>query len=427
MTDDRVFAKCAWRLMPLIIIAYVFNYLDRTNIGFAALTMNRDLGFSPSVYGFGAGVFFISYSIFQVPANLVLHRVGARRWICAILIGWGAAATAGALISGPYSLYMQRFVLGVAEAGFFPGIILYLTYWFPKAWLCRTTSMFMAASTTATVITGPLASVISLLAGVAGIRAWQWLFLLEGLPAVMIAAVFVKVIPDNPQHAGFLSSREKQWITTRLKSESSAKESKVLRSLANSRVLALGIAYGGILFLTLGFAFWLPLIIRNAGFSDAETGFVAALVQLAAVPAMVLWGQSSDRRGDRSWHVIIACLVSAAGALVASVAHNNLLLLPALAAAAIGANSTLAPFYTLAPLFLRGPAMAGGFALVSSIGTLIGGFVGQYVLGVIRQLTGGYAVPLASMAAGIVIAAVIVRALDRSIQPRPAAVPAAAE
>src|SRR5579871_1519171 len=184
--DDLLFARCAWRLLPILVVTYILNFLDRTNIGFAALTMNSELGFSPSVFGFGAGLFFLSYSVFQVPANLILHRAGARRWIFILLLAWGAAATACALIRGPYSFYTLRLLLGIAEAGFFPGVILYLTFWFPKAWLGRTTAVFMSASILGLVVGGPLATLIAHLDRVAGISTWQWLFLLEGLPACLI-------------------------------------------------------------------------------------------------------------------------------------------------------------------------------------------------------------------------------------------------
>jgi ACS family tartrate transporter-like MFS transporter len=427
MSDDRIFAKAAWRLMPLIIIAYIINYLDRTNVGFAALTMNRELGFSPSVYGFGAGLFFFSYSLFQVPANLTLHRVGARRWIFCILAAWGAAAASGALIDGQYTLYAQRFFLGVAEAGFFPGIILYLTFWFPKCWLGRTTAMFMAASQTSMVISGPLASFIMGLDGAGGITGWQWLFLVEGLPACLLAPLILKGVPDGPARANWLSDEEKRWIAARLQSEESAKERNVLASIWDMRVLALGIAYGGILIAIYGLNFWLPLLIQQAGFPDRQTGFVTALVYLLSVPAMILWGRSSDRRDERTWHVVMPAVLAAAGLSLASIASNSILMLTALAAGAIGLGAVLAPFYMLAPLFLSGPAMAGGFAFVSCIGGLIGGFAGQYVIGELREWSGGYALVLAAMAVALLVTAIIVLALDRAIVPRAAVNSAPAE
>jgi ACS family tartrate transporter-like MFS transporter len=427
MTEDRIFAKCAWRLLPIIVAAYVINYLDRTNIGFAALTMNPELGFSPSVYGFGASIFFFSYSVFQVPANLILHRVGARRWIFCILIAWGAAATGCALIRGPYSYFALRFLLGIAEAGFFPGVILYLTFWFPKAWLGRTTAVFMSATISGLVIGGPLATLIAHLDGVAGIQTWQWLFLLEGFPACLIGFAILKLIPDGPASASWLADDEKRLIAQRLQAEQGTKGSEALAALLDPRVLALGVAYGALLMTSYGLALWLPLIIQNMGFSNSATGLVVALIWGCGVPAMILWGRSSDRRGERTWHVVFAVLFGAASLLIASVAQDNAILLIALAAAAIGASSWMSPFYMLAPLFLTGRAMAGGFALVSTIGGLIGGFAGQYVIGVIRERSGGYSLALAAMAAALLIAAVIVLALDRAIVPRTVAKAVAAE
>ena len=420
MSDDRVFAKCAWRLLPVIMVAYVINYVDRTNIGFAALTMNGDLGFSPTVYGFGAGLFFFSYSLFQVPANLMMQRIGARRWIFCILTAWGAVAAAGALIQGAYGLYTQRFLLGVAEAGFFPGIILYLTFWFPKAWLGRTTALFMAASQTSMLISGPLASLIFSLDTVWDLSGWQWLFLVEGIPACLLAPLILTVIPDGPARTPWLDTEERQLIAARLRGEEGTKERNVWAALFDVRVFALGIAYGGILSAIYGLNFWLPLLIQSAGFADRQTGLVTAIVYVLSVPAMILWGLSSDRRGERTWHVIGAALLAAAGLCTASVAGNSVILILALAAAAIGLGSVLPPFYMLAPLFLSGPAMAGGFALISSIGGLIGGFAGQYVIGILREMTGGYAMVLAAMAAALTITALIVFALDRSIIPRTA-------
>ena len=417
-SDERVLAKCAWRLMPLILIAYVINYTDRTNIGFAALTMNRDLGLAPSVYGFGAGLFFVSYSVFQVPANLVLYRVGARRWISCILLAWGAAATAGALIRGPYSLYLVRFLLGVAEAGFFPGIILYLTLWFPKAWLGRTTAVFMAASNFGFTIGGPLATAISQLNGVGGIRGWQWLFLLEGLPACAMAFVILKFIPDGPAVAPWLHEDERRLIADRLQGETGAKRTDVLLALMDVRVLALGIAYGGILTAIYGLNFWMPLLLQSAGFSNSAAGIASGLLYGSAIPVMILWGRSSDRKGERSWHAATAALFAAVALLIASVVSSTPVLLLALMAAAIGSNSVLPPFYMLAPLFLSGRAMAAGFALVSSIGGLIGGFAGQYLIGVVREWSGGYGLVLGVMAAAIATAGLIVIALDHALAPQ---------
>ena len=419
MSEQQIFAKCAWRLLPLIIAAYVMNYLDRTNVGFAALTMNKDLGFSPSVYGFGAGLFFVSYSLFQVPANLMLHRVGARRWISFLLVTWGAASAASALIRDPESYYGLRFLLGMAEAGFFPGIILFMTFWFPKAYLGRFTAVFMSAPVASLIIGGPLASLILGLDGVAGLDGWQWLFLLEGLPACLIGIAVLKLLPDGPAQASWLRDDQRLFVTARIHSESRAKDERLLPALLDIRVILLGLSYGGILFAIFGLNLWLPLVVQGMGFTNAATGFVAALVYVPTLPAMILWGASSDRRGERVWHVVIATLFAAMCLILAGLAGSNAVTLLALAGAVIGTNAVLAPFYSVPALFLSGPAMAGGFALISTVGGLIGGFAGQYVIGVIREQTGGYAAVFATMGAILLLSALIVVALSRSVTSQP--------
>ena len=415
MSEQQVFARCAWRLLPLIIAAYVMNYLDRTNVGFAALTMNNDLGFSPSLYGFGAGLFFVSYSLFQVPANLMLHRVGARRWISFLLVTWGAASAASAMIRDTESYYGLRFLLGMAEAGFFPGIILYMTFWFPKAYLAQFTAVFMSAPVASLIIGGPLASLILGFDGVAGLDGWQWLFLLEGLPACLIGIAVLNLLPDGPAQASWLRDDERSFITARIQNESRAKDERLLKGLLDARVILLGMSYGGILFSIFGLNLWLPLVVQGMGFTNAVTGFVAALVYVPTLPAMILWGASSDRRGERVWHVVIATLFAALCLILASLAGSNVVALLALAGAVIGTNAVLAPFYSVPALFLSGPAMAGGFALISTVGGLIGGFAGQYVIGVLREQTGGYAAVFAAMGAVLLLSASIVVALSRSV------------
>jgi ACS family tartrate transporter-like MFS transporter len=415
MTDDCVFAKCAWRLIPIVIAAYVVNYLDRTNVGFAALTMNKELGFTPAVYGLGAGLFFASYGLFQVPSNIMLHKVGARRWIFLLLATWGAASASSALIQGRASFYALRFLLGVAEAGLVPGIILYLTFWFPKAHLGRATAMFMSATNLSLIIGGPIASIVLGLDGIAGIRGWRWLFLIEGVPPLLMAVTVLIFLPNRPGDASWLSDEERSYIAHRIQQEDSGKERNLMRALRDPRVLLLGIAYGCILFGAYGLAFWIPLIVQGMGFSTSATGYVTALLYLMAMPAMIFWGRSSDRRGERIWHVAIPALFASAALALASMLPGNLFLLFALAAAAVGASAVLAPFYSLPPLFLSGPAMAGGFALVNTIANLLGGFAGQYLIGIIREQFGSYAPALAVIAVVLIVPACIVLALGRTM------------
>lgn len=417
-SEQHVFAKCAWRLLPLVIVAFIANFLDRTNVGFAALTMNRDLGFAPTVYGLGAGIFFVSYSLFQVPANLILHRIGARRWISCILALWGVAAVATALTRGPVSFYVLRFLLGMAEAGFFPGIILYLTYWFPKRYFVRFSAAFTAGNVVSFVIGGPLASFILSLDGIAGLHGWQWLFVFEGLPACVIGFAVFKFLPDGPTVAPWLNEEERRYLALNVSHEHATKEQNVMHGLLGPRVLALGVAYGGILFAIYGFGFWLPLLVQGAGFSNRANGLIIALLYIAAIPAMVVWGRSSDLKDERIWHAASAALVAAVALFVASVTTNTLLLLIALAATGVGIYSTIAPLYGVVSSFLTGSAVAAGIALVNMIGGLLGGFAGQYAIGMIREKTGSYAPALALMAISLVVSAVIVLRLGRVVPSR---------
>ena len=419
MSDDRVFGKCAWRLVPVLLAAYIANYIDRTNIGFAALTMNSELGFSPAVYGFGAGIFFLSYALFQVPSNLVLHRVGARRWICFIIALWGFASTGTAFIRGAGDFYAVRFLLGIAEAGLVPGVVLYLTLWFPKAWLCRTTAIFMTATGIAPIIGGPLASFILRLNGAFGISGWRWLFVVEGLSPLLVAAAVFVLLPDRPSYAQWLTDEEKRFIEQRIRQEDAAKERSVMRALRDVRVLLLGLGYGLQLFGGYGLTLWMPLVIQQMGFSNSATGFVTALVFLAALPAMVLWARHSDQNEERIKHAAAAGLLMSASFAVAAASPFDSITLLALALAAIGAGSLLAPYYGIPPLFLTGPAMAGGFALMNAMANLLGGFGGQYAIGFLRQQTGNYSAVFAVLSASTLLTALIVLGVGRLIAPVP--------
>ena len=418
MKDEAVFRKCAWRLLPLITVAFFINFLDRTNVGFAALTMNRELGFTPSVYGLGAGIFFISYSIFQIPANLMLHRIGARRWLFLILVAWGATAAATAMVRSATSFYVLRFLVGMGEAGLFPGVILYLTFWFPKRHLGRFTSIFMCANPVSFVIGGPIASAILSLDGTAGLHGWQWLFILEGLPACFAGIVFLKLLPDGPAVASWLTDDERHFVSSSVVAEQAGKQRQLSRALCDPRVSALAVIYGGILFAIYGFGFWLPLLVQAVGFSTTATGFVVALLYVSAAPAMILWARSSDRRDERIWHTALAVLVAALALLIASRLHNSVTMLISLALTGAAMYSALTPFYGVASSLLSGPAMAGGFALINMVGGFLGGFAGQYIIGIVREKTGSYGPALAIIAASLAIAALIMLGLARALIPQ---------
>lgn len=418
MSEDRVFVKCAWRLVPFMGVLYLVNYIDRTNAGFAALTMNRDLGFTPAIFGFGASVFFLGYLAFQVPANAVLERVGARRTVFCIMAAWGTISAVTAFVHGPAGFYTLRFLLGVAEAGFFPGMIFYLTLWFPQAHRGRFAASFLCAIPLSGIIGGPLSALILEMDGVGGLHGWQWLFLIEGLPASMLAFAVLKWLPDDPAHAAWLNETEKKAIAARLGDET-AHEQDLWPALRDPRVLALslaGFAQGCSLY---GTGLWLPQIVKAMGYSNLGTGVVVALCYVASMAAIIVWGYSSDRRGDRIRHAAIAWLLAAAGFLAASLAQNNSVALAGLTLAVAGTLSAIGPYVTIVPTFLRGAAAAGGIALVNTIVSL-GGFVGPALIGVLKEQTGTYASAMAMLAIELVLAAIVVLALGRAMAARKA-------
>lgn len=424
MTDkEQVFAKCAWRLIPFMVLLYVINYLDRVNVGFAALTMNSDLGLTPAIYGFGGSLFFIGYMMFQVPSVLILERFGARRTVFWILITWGAISAANALVQGETSFYLVRFLLGIAEAGFFPGMIFYLTLWFPPAFRARVNAYFYSGIPLAFVLGGPLSSLILQMDGIAGLRGWQWLFIVEGLPACFLAFAALKLLPDGPRHAKWLTAEEQAVVTSRVAAEDKAEQRSLWPALMDPRVIALGMAYAGWQFGFYGLGLWLPQIVQSMGFDNFTNGFITALPFLAAIVAMQFWSRSSDARGERIWHVAIAALISAAGfaaASAASAAGSSVGVVIALTFAASGLISYMPPFLSLPPTFLGGTAVAAGIGLVSSLGR-IGATLGPFVVGLLREATGDYSAAMVAMAVGQMLAAVIVLGMGRAIKrPKPA-------
>jgi ACS family tartrate transporter-like MFS transporter len=418
MSERQIFTKCAWRLIPFMGLLFLANYIDRVNVGFGALTMNRDLGFSPSVYGLGAGVFFLGYLLFQVPAVVFLARVGARKAVFCIMATWGTISTANALVQSPSSFYALRFFLGVAEAGFIPGMLLYLTYWFPQAYRARYTAMFMSAIPLAFVIGGPLSGLILGMDGWADIHGWQWLFLIEGTPVLLLAFAVLKLLPDGPADASWLTGEEKATIAGRLAAEYSSESRDLRRALCDPCVIALGLAKLGLLVALYGVQLWLPQIVQAMGFSNSATGFVVALTFALSIPAMVLWARSSDVRGERFWHGALSMLLAAAGFIVASLAQNDLLVLVALTLSAVGVLAAVSPMDNLPSSFLSGPALAGGIALYNSIGN-VGGFLGPTIIGVLKDATGTYAAGMMALALGLVMSAIIVVALGRAMAWRP--------
>jgi len=422
MTDDKIFSKMAWRLLPFIMLLYVVNYIDRVNVGFAALTMNKDLGLSPAAYGFGASIFFVGYLIFQVPANLILEKIGARRWMFIILAVWGLLSASNAFMQGEYSYYALRFLLGVAEAGFFPGMLLYMTYWFPQSWRSRFVGIFMAAIPLANIIGGPLSTSILGMEGIGGLHGWQWMFILEGLPASLLAFVSLKFLPDRPASASWLTDEEKRTVAQRLKKDEGTSDHRDFwPALTDPRVIALGLVLLGNQIGLYGVQLWLPQIVKEMGFTTFWTGPVVSLCFIAAMVVMIYWARRSDAKGERIYHVAIPLLLGASGLMVAAVAQSNFLVLLSLAVALVGTLAYNGPFFSLPSTFLAGTAAAGGVGFVNTIGSL-GRFIGPYGVGVLKQSSGGYSSSMAFMGAAMLMSALIVLAMGRKMGTRKVAV-----
>lgn len=406
--------KVAWRLIPFMTLLYFVAFLDRVNVGFAALTMNADLGLTPRMFGFASGIFFIGYVIFEVPSNMVMERVGARLWIARIMITWGLLSAGTAFVSSPNQLYVLRFLLGVAEAGFFPGMILYLTYWFPAAWRARILSTFMIALPISNVIGSPVSTAI-LSVQARGLHGWQWMFLLEGIPAVLCGFAVLLFLRDGPAKATWLTSDEKAWLQSELARERAVHGTAAHSSFAalrEPRVWGFGLIYFGMLVGMYGFGFWLPQIVKGLGnLSNFEVGLAAALPYAVAALTMHLWGRHSDRTGERTWHIALPAFVGAVGlALSAYLGDTPVLALAALCLSAIGCYAALPIFWTLPTAMLAGGAAAAGIALVNSIGN-IGGFLGPTLVGYVTDATGSYGAALSVLAAFVATSGVAVLAL----------------
>lgn len=403
--------KVRLRIIPFLFLLYVVAYLDRVNVGFAALDMNRDLGFSAAVYGLGSGIFFVSYTLFELPSNLVLARVGARLWIARIMATWGLVSVAMVLVDRPAAFYALRFLLGAAEAGFFPGLVYYLTFWFPSRERGKAVALFMTATAMAGVVGAPISSALLRLEGRWGLHGWQWLFLVEGLPAVLLAPVVLARLTERPADAAWLSSEERAWLARAMAAdEARATESRAtLRAaLTSGRLWALSALYFCLVMAFYGVSFWLPQVLQEAGsMGSATIVLLSAIPYLVAAVGMVAIGASSDRRQERRWHVAAPALAGAAGFVAAlGVSGSVGWSLAALSLAALGIWGALGPFWTLPAAFLRGSAAAGGIAVVNSVGN-VGGFVGPVLVGWLREATGGFGGGLALMAGGLVAGAAI--------------------
>jgi ACS family tartrate transporter-like MFS transporter len=400
-------AKASARLLPFLFILFICNYLDRTNIAIAALQMNHDLGFSARAYGLGSGIFFVGYALFEVPSNVLLARVGARRWISRIMVTWGLIAAAMMFVRTPMQFYTLRVLLGIAEAGFFPGIVYYLSNWFPAAQRGRTLSWFMTAVPLSGAIGNPLSASLLALNGRLGLTGWQWLFLLEGIPSVVLGLTVLVYLSDRPSDARWLSLEQREWLAARLKLDDDTSRAthglSVLRVLAQPAVLLASAVYFLAMTANYGYLFWAPTLVRNAlQSSNAVTGVVTGLIAGAAALIMVVVATHSDRTRERYVHASACLAIAALGYLGTAFLPGAVARVIALALVPIGVYGFLGPFWCLPSSWLRGTAAAAGIALVNSVGN-VGGFVGPYAIGLATDLTGsatGAYVILAALALG---------------------------
>ena len=427
--EARTIARVTARLVPFLILCYFVAYLDRVNVGFAALTMNKDLGISATAFGFGAGIFFLSYFVFEVPSNLFLERFGARKWIARIMLTWGLLSGATAFVTGEYSFYLVRFLLGIAEAGFFPGIIFYLTLWFPASYRARIVGYFMAAIPLSSVLGAPVSGALLGLDGIAGLHGWQWLFIVEAAPALILSAVVFFYLTDRPADATWLPADGREWLAGRLVQEQRQREAaqhfSVAQALLNPKVLALALVYFGAVGCNYGIGFFMPQIVKEFGLTNLQTGFVTAIPYVVGTVSIVLWGRSSDRMGERKLHAALALAVASGGIAAAAFLPDPTLKMIALSVAAVGVFGVLPVFWTLPTAFLSGAAAAGGIAIVNAIGNL-SGFFGPYLIGYIKDRTGSFNGGLLCLAAFGAVAMVIVLALnhDTKLERAPDAYPA---
>ena len=414
--EKRTLRRITWRIVPFIMLLYFIAYIDRVNLGFASLTMKGDLGFTASMLGFGAGIFFWGYFLFEVPSNIVLHKVGARIWIARVMLTWGIISGAMAFVTGPTSFYVIRFLLGAAEAGFFPGIILYLSYWFPARHRAGVTAFFMAAAPLSTALGSPISAALLEMNGVMGLKGWQWMFIVEAVPALIFGVVVFFYMTDKPEQAKWLKEDERAWLIKAMNEENAKKshsaKHSIMSGLANPRVLALSLIYFGTSAGLYTLGIWAPQIIKQLGVSSMTVGYLNAIPPIVSVVAMVLWSRHSDRTGERTWHVILACLAAAVGLVVAAGANSIVGLIAALTLVNIGISCAKPPLWSMPTNFLSGAAAATGIATINAIGNL-GGFAGPAMIGWVKDQTGSFSGGLYFVAALLILSAVLTLVLSR--------------
>jgi MFS transporter, ACS family, tartrate transporter len=386
--------KVYLRLLPFSVLAYVLAYIDRINVSFAALTMRDDIGMTATTFGFTAGLFYWGYFIFEVPSNVILEKIGARIWIARIMITWGILAGATAFATNATSFGIVRFLLGVAEAGFFPGLILYFTYWFPSRHHARIVSGFLVGLPFAVAVGAPVSTGLLGLDGLFGLRGWQVMFIAEAVPTIVIGVLCYFVLTDRPQQAKFLTEAERNWLVNTIATERRATEAggtlTLWQSLYNPKVLLLALNYVGIVTASLGVLIFVPQIIKSLGnFSNMTVGWLAMIPYVCGGISMVVWGRISDRMNERRWNLFLACVLSTIGLAVAGLTMGTPWAMVGLSLATVGFYGSKGPFFAMPPMFLSGTALAAGFAWINSIGNL-GGFFGPWYVGAMRDLTGSF-------------------------------------
>jgi MFS family permease len=414
---EAILARVRMRLLPLLTLLFIVSYLDRINVSFAKLTMNTALGIDDSVYTLAAGIFFIGYFVFEVPSNLILQRVGARWWIARIMLTWGLVAGATAFVTGGRSFIAMRLLLGIAEAGFFPGVLLYLTYWFPDRERARVVGLFMVAVPLTNVIGGPLSSELFRLDGLLGLQGWQWMLLLEAVPAVLLGAVCLRFLPNGPAEATWLEPHERSWLTGMLAAESATVKKtghvSLRAALIHPRVWALAIAYLGIVIAVYGLNFWLPTIVNNYGIPVTRVGWLTMLPFACGAPFMVWWGRRSDRKGERIRHLAVTSFLGLVGLAGAGLAGSLPLQLLFLCVAALGVYGSLPVYWTFPSAILTSTAAAAGLALINSVGNL-GGFFGPQIVDAIKRVSGGFGPALFVLGLSMLVPTIIVVILARA-------------
>jgi ACS family tartrate transporter-like MFS transporter len=415
--EQTTMRKVYLRLLPFAIVTYFFCFIDRVNVGFAALTMNKDLGLTASMFGTAAGAFFWGYCLFEVPSNLIMEKLGARFWIACIMITWGILSGATAFCTGPYSFLVLRFLLGVAEAGFFPGLVLFFTYWFPDRHRARIVGGFFVALPLAVMTGAPISTALLGLDGLQGLTGWQWIFIAEAAPTVLLGIAALFFVTDRPAQARWLSAEERIWLTGIIDDERRRIEARrkvsLLRSFFDPKVLLLSLTWLGMVTAGYGVVFFVPQIIKQLGLTNMQVGWATMIPYFCGAVSVVTWGWISDRMGERRWNLFWACVVAATGLVVAGLFSGTYGALIGISIAAVGLNGKQGPFWSMPSMFLTGSASAAGIAWINSIGNL-GGSIGPFIVGWIKDSSGSFAGGLYCLA-GFALMSAAVAALGLNI------------